>query len=327
VVLEIVSVNLLNQPSKIPSVFRKSFANYYQGYNRSIITFDTTKARYDSAYFYIHKPDTTVTFQNIEFTTTVRTNSRGLRDDNSSLTKPDIICVGDSYTFGWGVDEGESFPDILEKLSGYKVLNTGVSSFGTAREMKLFSSLDTTNLKYLIIQYCDNDEPENKQDLSNNFNLKISPKSVYDAAVNEQILKEKYIPGKVFLLTSVQFLTQPYYYFTSFVKSKIQKQDHEARPFLEILRHSNIDFDKVTVIVTYLSRYDYLTNPVISEIEKLSQEPVYKKAFKNHLRLLNLSSKIKKDDFFILDVHLRPSGQAKVANALAEVIETKDAKR
>lgn len=68
------------------------------------------------------KPDTTLTFQNREFKNIIHTNSKGLRDDDSSLVKPEIICLGDSYTFGWGVDNGISFPDKLEKLTAYKVL-------------------------------------------------------------------------------------------------------------------------------------------------------------------------------------------------------------
>jgi len=41
---------------------------------------------------------------------------------------------------------------VLEKNTNRKVLNAGISSFATVREMILLNRLDTSNLKYLIIQ-------------------------------------------------------------------------------------------------------------------------------------------------------------------------------
>ncbi len=54
----------------------------------------------------------------VEFDHYVSTNSLGIRGKEISLEKPQdtyrILLLGDSMTFGWGVNEGETFAKILE---------------------------------------------------------------------------------------------------------------------------------------------------------------------------------------------------------------------
>ena len=51
--------------------------------------------------------------------TSVRINSDGFRDKNYSIEKPNgvfrIVAIGDSLTFGFGVESEESYPKVLEK--------------------------------------------------------------------------------------------------------------------------------------------------------------------------------------------------------------------
>lgn len=56
----------------------------------------------------------------------IETNSQGLRDTEVPLWgPPTILVLGDSFTFGWGVSNGETFPDVLESLTHVNVLNAG----------------------------------------------------------------------------------------------------------------------------------------------------------------------------------------------------------
>jgi hypothetical protein len=52
------------------------------------------------------------------FDTTFHTNSRGLRDREHPLAHPQtgsrIVAVGDSFTWGYGVEDDEAFPRVLE---------------------------------------------------------------------------------------------------------------------------------------------------------------------------------------------------------------------
>ena len=57
----------------------------------------------------------------------VTTNSLGFRDEEvSPKTSLRIVCVGDSVTFGWGVADPDTYPNLLEQELGIDVINTGV---------------------------------------------------------------------------------------------------------------------------------------------------------------------------------------------------------
>lgn len=57
-------------------------------------------------------------FRMQEFDTTVVTNNLGLRDDDVDMSKPRVICLGDSFTFGMGVENDETFCAGLERAFG-----------------------------------------------------------------------------------------------------------------------------------------------------------------------------------------------------------------
>ncbi len=77
-------------------------------------------------------------------------NSKGLRDREFPYEKPEgitrILCLGDSYTCGYGVQAEKTFPKVLEttlngesgKTGPWEVLNAGVGSTGTAHQLAYF---------------------------------------------------------------------------------------------------------------------------------------------------------------------------------------------
>lgn len=103
-------------------------------------------------------------------------NSKGLRDKEYQYEKPAgirrILCLGDSYTCGYGVQAGDTFPKLLESLlnaesgdiPGWEVLNAGVGSTGTANQLAYF---ETEGYKYnpdfVLLCFCQvNDFGENR---------------------------------------------------------------------------------------------------------------------------------------------------------------------
>lgn len=84
-----------------------------------------------------------------------RVNAQGFR---GPLTQPRVLesyriaCLGDSHTFGAGVDEGASWPLVLRelassdperfgaKINDVEVLNAGVNAYDTRREVSLLRS-------------------------------------------------------------------------------------------------------------------------------------------------------------------------------------------
>ncbi len=84
------------------------------------------------------------------FGKTLTINSRGFRGRECTLQKPAgtrrILVLGDSYAWGYGVDDGEIFTEVLQRQfnrvqpdnhdgsSTWEVLNTGVSGWGTDQQ-------------------------------------------------------------------------------------------------------------------------------------------------------------------------------------------------
>jgi lysophospholipase L1-like esterase len=79
-------------------------------------------------------------------------NSHGLRDREIPYAKPDgvrrILCLGDSYTFGYGVQAAQTYAKLVEdRLRAdtepevrWEVINAGVGSTGTAHQLAYLTS-------------------------------------------------------------------------------------------------------------------------------------------------------------------------------------------
>jgi lysophospholipase L1-like esterase len=75
-----------------------------------------------------------ITDRDYGFTQEVATNGDGFRITGNLRDCTRIMVLGDSVTFGWGVDNGQSYPAQLQRLLGnnYQVLNYGTGSWGFA---------------------------------------------------------------------------------------------------------------------------------------------------------------------------------------------------
>lgn len=96
----------------------------------------------------IYKPNTSATYTTTEFDYTANINSLGLRDREIERAKGNkfrILCFGDSWTFGWGVNIENSWPRKLEQYlhsRGYanvEVINCGKPGQHTSAYKKLMA--------------------------------------------------------------------------------------------------------------------------------------------------------------------------------------------
>jgi len=69
-----------------------------------------------------------------------------------------IVCFGDSLTFGYGAEPNQDYPGILSRLSGWQVINAGVSG-NTSVEALLRLNADVLEKKpfLAIIEFGPND--------------------------------------------------------------------------------------------------------------------------------------------------------------------------
>ena len=74
----------------------------------------------------------------------VVTNSSGFRSDVEFATargdRPRIIFLGDSFTAGFGVDNGDRFADLAGDLLGAEVYNAGITGTGTDQQVLAYES-------------------------------------------------------------------------------------------------------------------------------------------------------------------------------------------
>ena len=137
---------------------------YSRGY-RNIWQLNSSCTSFDKELLY--KPNIgKCNFSNPEFQTELNFNEFS-REHNLKKIYPNqndyILVLGDSVAMGWGVNDLETFPYLLEELLNRRVYNLAVSSYGTVREIKrLKLSPYYENSKTIIIQYNSNDIYENR---------------------------------------------------------------------------------------------------------------------------------------------------------------------
>lgn len=307
----------------------------YMNWDRDMVQFLPECSQHDPVLTYILKPGECV-FRNREFETRLYINSLGLRDDEQSLYKPEIIILGDSYTLGWGVDQDSTFAQVLEQLSGRKVLNASMASYGTARELLLLDRIDLSNAKYLIIQYCANDFIENKSYVENNFQMENTTREGMEITFSKHKSRTRYIP-LIYLKLFLQFWLVaediPSGNMAAATVLNAQRKpesphpgnrmeeraQQEARLFLDILRHHKDKLAHLHILFFVLNSYpqgDWGFGQQALDQLKGCDCP---DAILN-MQYLYLSSRLSQSDFFILDDHLNAQGHKKVAAALDEAI-------
>ncbi len=104
-----------------------------------------TMNQFDSTLGWTKSPSTTLRRHTSEFDVTLRTNSRGLREDESvGYAKPDgttrILMVGDSFTLGYTVERGDTLSQLLaERMRAegrdVQVINAGTEGYSTDQEV------------------------------------------------------------------------------------------------------------------------------------------------------------------------------------------------
>ena len=180
---------------EIPSFILANVKYLYKTRMINVIQFDPILSNYDKELFYKLKQGNH-RFSNLEFNTKFSVNSIGARDDKSSLDSPKIICIGDSFTMGWGVENENTFSSIIEEKSKKKTLNLGVSSYGTAREFLFLDKIDLDSCLNIVLQFCENDVLENRAFVKNNFKLEVSSEKKYSQSQRINYLKKNYFPFK-----------------------------------------------------------------------------------------------------------------------------------
>ena len=69
-----------------------------------------------------------------------------------------IICFGDSITFGYGVNKGEDYPTALSKILNLPVINAGIDGDTSIQALiRLESDVLSKDPRLVIVEFCGND--------------------------------------------------------------------------------------------------------------------------------------------------------------------------
>lgn len=139
-----------------------------------IIPWQEFHKRYGS----FHKKNCTVQvhFNDSDAVMTVKTNSLGLRDREYEFhneTTKRVLLMGDSFTFGYGLNEESIFGTKLEMLLNTRpgkfcVINAGVSNWGTLQEILYAEDrFDLLKPDIVVLTFCGNDSADNDWFLRN----------------------------------------------------------------------------------------------------------------------------------------------------------------
>lgn len=293
----------------------RNFLGFEYFYRRHIIQLDERSARYDPELLYTLRPGR-FTFSNVEYSTPYVVNSLGVRDDERSLDQPEIVVVGDSYAMGWGVQQNESFPELLERRTGRRVLNAAVASYGTVREMLMLDRVDLSRTTTLIVQYCSNDFNENEEFLKNGNRHVPSSRDAWLGAGAQPKRVPKYWPFPMVYGAATWIKRGIEGRKRGGFEPSSQPPDVAARLFLNALMHApRHDLSRLRIIVT-----DIDPDPgFIRALDRLHVSEAYPPYIRDMI-VVDVSARLTPDKYYVLDDHPRPAGHAAIADALGEAL-------
>ena len=248
-------------------------------------------------------------FTNQEFDTVVTFGQHGrLSPTSSDVETPGrIAVVGDSFAMGWGVNDEQSFPALLESMLNERVYNLSVASYGTVRELiYLEQSGLLDQIETIIIQYCANDLGENRSygevdssEAMRQFNRLVDP-----TAANQQTSSQSFVLGLVSYA-----VTYPFYRIKQRMLWRHDYMDFEIHraPLVRAIRDSNVPRSK-RIIVIY-------TNPWG---ERFKRYPKDTEPTLPNLEFVELA--LNRSHHFTLDGHTNADGHRAIAMQLLDIV-------
>ncbi len=127
-----------------------------------------------------------------DYDVSVAFNQYGLRDHHNLATgtAADIYVIGDSFSFGWGVEASERYSNELETISGQRTFNVAIpGDFDAYHRLLLYAESLGADVKNIVIGVC----MENDLRFYNNPTHLVSSDQIITpiiAGINLHTLKE-----------------------------------------------------------------------------------------------------------------------------------------
>jgi len=301
---------LISQPRltrHLPAAVIRFVRDCYIVHERPLPQWQAESSRYDPQLTYTLRPGRFV-FRTREFANEYRVNRLGVRDDEASLESPEIVVLGDSHAMGWGVEQDETFAQILEQRSGKRVLNAAVSSYGTVREMWMLDRIDTSKMQHLVVQYCGNDLGENEQ-FQRDGRIEIMDEANYRKHLSSPATAGHYWFGMYTAYLVARAVESPAHAASS-------PGMDEAKAFVHALVGAGQQkLDDVQVVVVLFAHHD-VCKAVARHVRSAADLP----SWARRLRILCANDMMRDEYSFVLDDHWNARGHEALATAILDVM-------
>jgi hypothetical protein len=99
----------------------------------------------------------------------------GYRADAPAKVPVDLAVIGDSYTYGFEVDQDRTWVEVLKRTTGLNAVNLAVTSYGTSQEADLFRLYGKSFKPKAVLQVIATNDPLDDV-YYNEFNAKKDPR-------------------------------------------------------------------------------------------------------------------------------------------------------
>ena len=314
---------LLAKPSllrTLPATTVSHVRHNYLAHDRNMIQAMRECARFDPHLFYTLRPGT-FHFRNREFDNEFRVNSLGVRDEESALEAPQVVVLGDSYAMGWGVDQDKTIAKTIERETGLRSLNAGIAGYGTVREMRLLDRIHTSAMRYLVIQYCNDDILETRPFAGHDNTFSVGDEAEYGADVHRAERRKRYWFGR-----------RTYEFLRDVISPEPDSGPRpaslevQAHDFVNAVLHAGrVDLSNVHVVVLEIAQSRTVDSTFALAVRREIAARTYPH-FIRDMTVLDLVGRLKPSDYYDLDDHLRESGQLAVATPVIEAIRAEQAR-
>ena len=259
---------------------------------------------------------------------TYKTNSRGDRDEELASPKGEaMLLIGDSFTFGLRLNEGEPIDKQIESITHGKTraYNLGVPGYGPPAIRQNLELNDWFTGGEIVYLFCNNDlsSGDLAQPLRTTaFDGYIVPKfkddgSTFSTTEYAEFLHNRLQPSIFKKLASAIRLTQVKELIGSRLKNTAMQFEHPAenveQALGEILAMSRLassrgcSFRVALIPCLYELTHQPYASSTLSLIAKLRSSGI---------AILDLAQHLKPEDFFLEEGHFNASGARRAAEAL-----------
>lgn len=275
-------------------------------------------------------PNANAVVHRSEYTMEVHINSKGLRGPEKDYAKAPgilrVLMLGDSFTFGTGVEENESFVSLLQqKLPHEMEIINGSAPGSSTQDVYRFLTLE--GVRYspdaVILCFFQNDIQDNFQQALDARQIQSAARASGFKALSYKVLAkaggllENNLYGRSALYAAVTYFKKNH-----LLSYRIGKEEFEAsKVWLDALKKWCAE-RKISFGIVYIPRREEIAR---SEHPAMTSSFLKDYTEKNNIPRLDLWELFNKDTdfrsyYFPLDTHLSLKGNQKVADYLLDFV-------